>query len=48
MLGHEINRFRSDVICSQHQIPLILTIFFVDKDHHFAGAEVGNDFFGGG
>ena len=48
MFCHEINRLGTDVIGGDDEIAFIFTIFFVNQDHHPAGAKLGNDFLGRG
>ena len=48
MFCHEINRLGADMIGGDDEIAFIFTIFFVNQDHHPAGAKLGNDFLGRG
>ena len=43
MLGHEVDGFRRDEFGGQHQVALVLAVFLVHQDDHFAGLEVGDD-----
>jgi hypothetical protein len=43
--GHEVDGFRGDMVGSEHQIALVLSVFFVDEDHHAAGPHLGDDVF---
>ena len=43
--GHEVDRVRSDMVCSQYQITFVFAILFVDKNHDAPGAHVGHDVF---
>ena len=47
MLGHEINRIRRCHLRRDHKIPLVFTIFRIDKDKHLAIAGIFQNFFRG-
>ena len=46
VFGHEVDRFGRDEFRRQHQVALVLAVFLVHQDDHFAGLEVGDNFLG--
>jgi hypothetical protein len=48
VLDHEIDGFRRHEVRREHQVAFVFPVFFIDQDHHAAGAQFGDDFFGAG
>ena len=44
--GHEVDRLGRDEIRGEHEIALVLAVFLIHQDYHFAGFDVGDDFLG--
>ena len=45
--GHEVDGVGGDVVCRQHQVALVLAVFFVHQNDHAPSAHVGHDVFDG-